>query len=230
MSIPVICRGCHARFNVSDKFAGKSGPCPKCKATINVPTKEEEVKVHAPAQFAAGGRGRGGERLTRPIDRKKAKLQPTVAVGIAGAVLVILIVTWAAGGAIRSNLLVRGIGLLLVSPPLVIAGYTLLRNDEELKAYEGTALYFRSAICALVYMLLWWVFGYVLDAGLTEDMWMWLLVAPPFLVVGALAALASLDLDFGNGFFHYAFYVLATMLLRWAAGMGWLWESAGIPY
>ena len=60
MSIPVICRGCHARFKVSDKFAGKSGACPKCKATINVPTKEEEVKVHAPAEFAAGGRGRGG--------------------------------------------------------------------------------------------------------------------------------------------------------------------------
>ncbi|MEC8508925.1 MAG: MJ0042-type zinc finger domain-containing protein, partial [Planctomycetota bacterium] len=34
MSIRVTCPGCHARFNVSDQFAGKSGPCPKCKKTI----------------------------------------------------------------------------------------------------------------------------------------------------------------------------------------------------
>ena len=30
----------------------------------------------------------------------------------------------------------------------------------------------------------------------------------------------------GNGFFHYACYVLLTALLRWAAGMGWLWDVA----
>ena len=41
---------------------------------------------------------------------------------------------------------------------------------------------------------------------------------PPFLVVGASAALATLDLDFGSGFFHYCFYLFATVLLRWLAG------------
>jgi hypothetical protein len=59
---------------------------------------------------------------------------------------------------------------------------------------------------------------------LTGDIWNWVFVAPPFLITGALVALASLDLDFGSGFFHYAFFVLVSMVLRWAAGMGWLWQ------
>ena len=37
MPIPVICPGCKASFRVSDKFAGKTGPCPKCKTTIKIP-------------------------------------------------------------------------------------------------------------------------------------------------------------------------------------------------
>jgi hypothetical protein len=38
-------------------------------------------------------------------------------------------------------------------------------------------------------------------------------------------ALACFDLDFGSGCFHYAFYLLAILLLRWCAGMGWVWEA-----
>ena len=55
MSILVVCPGCHKSFNVDDKHAGKTGACPKCKAKITVPTKEAEVTVHAPTEFAAGG-------------------------------------------------------------------------------------------------------------------------------------------------------------------------------
>ena len=44
-------------------------------------------------------------------------------------------------------------------------------------------------------------------------------IVPPILVIGAVAALASLELDFGSGFFHYGLYVLATVLLRMMVGM-----------
>ena len=43
-------------------------------------------------------------------------------------------------------------------------------------------------------------------------------------LVGGLFALASLDLDFGDCLFHYSFYLVATMLLRWVAGMEWVWD------
>ena len=38
MAIQVLCSGCGSRFAVSDRFAGKTGPCPKCKKPITIPT------------------------------------------------------------------------------------------------------------------------------------------------------------------------------------------------
>jgi hypothetical protein len=62
---------------------------------------------------------------------------------------------------------------------------------------------------------------------MTGELWNWTVVAPPFFVVGALAAAGSLDLEFGNAFFHYAFYVLVTSVLGWVGGLGGVWEMAG---
>ena len=36
MAIKVLCPGCRTLFTVSDKFAGRTGPCPKCKAPFLV--------------------------------------------------------------------------------------------------------------------------------------------------------------------------------------------------
>ena len=60
MSILVICPGCKKQFQVSEKHAGKSGPCPQCKAIIKVPKQEEQVVVHTPEQFGSGGAGPAG--------------------------------------------------------------------------------------------------------------------------------------------------------------------------
>ncbi len=46
MPINVICPGCHARFKVGDQFAGKTGPCPKCKTQIPIPALGYEVVFH----------------------------------------------------------------------------------------------------------------------------------------------------------------------------------------
>jgi len=61
---------------------------------------------------------------------------------------------------------------------------------------------------------------------ITGDIWVWLFVVPPFLAAGGGIALATLDLDFGNGLFHYAFYVLVTVFLYRAAGLKWVWDLA----
>jgi hypothetical protein len=75
----------------------------------------------------------------------------------------------------------------------------------------------RAVICGVVYALLWGVKGF-LPPDMTTDMWQWVFLAPPFLVAGALAALATLDLDWGTGVAHYSLYVMFTALLRWLAG------------
>lgn len=228
MSILVVCPGCQKRFQVSDRFAGKSGPCPQCNTPIKVPAENEEVKVHTPTAFAEGGRSTTGQLLTKPIARKEIKVAPVAAVAIGGGVVTVLLVTWAAGGLIQGSRAIQALGLLLVSPPLVVAAYAFLRNDD-LEPYRGTSLCIRTAICSVAYAALWAVYGYVSTppgAVLTGKLWEWLFVLPPFFVTGALVALACFDLDFSSGFFHYAFYLLSTILLRWAAGMDWVWNVA----
>ena len=45
----------------------------------------------------------------------------------------------------------------------------------------------------------------------------------------SLVAAVSLDLEYGNAFFHYAFYVLVTMVLRFVCGMPWVWTMPKTP-
>ena len=71
---------------------------------------------------------------------------------------------------------------------------------------------------------MWGAFCFVPDDWVIEY-WSWFYIAPPFLLLGAVTAFASLDLDLGNGFFHYCFYVAATVLFRYLIGMGSLWAA-----
>ena len=114
--------------------------------------------------------------------------------------------------------------MLLISPLLVLAAYPVLRNDD-LEPYRGRELYFARpsapwatrpcGACSPCWCPGGVIFG---------DMWVWLFVVPPFGLAGGLFAMASLDLNFGDAVFHYGFYLLATLILRWAAGMKWVWD------
>jgi hypothetical protein len=225
MAIIVVCPGCRKSFQVSDKFAGKSGPCPNCKQTIQVPMPDEQVQIHVPTEFAGGGRDASGKLDLKPIARTDAKLEPLPTAIIVAASLVTLFLAWAGGKAgVFHALWAAAVGLLAISPPLVVAAYTILRNDE-LEPYRGRPLYLRAAICAVGYVLLWGLFSFVASRGLiTGEIWIWFFVAPPFVALGGLVALATLDLDYGDALFHYSVYVLVTVILRWAAGMKWVWD------
>lgn len=228
MSIPVICPGCKKSFNVDDKFAGKTGPCPNCKTKITIPEKKPEVTIHAPDEFSGGGKSTTGKLLLKPIARQQMRVKPLTWAMIGGGVL----------AAIVYALVVRAcapkpdaefsifdlqhilcyLGLLLVAPPLAVAAYTFLR-DDELEPYRGIPLCIRAAICGTIYALLWGVFAYVKVTLGHIELPIWLAVAPPFILVGGLAGKFSLDLETANGFFHYAFYVVVTLILGLIAGV-----------
>jgi hypothetical protein len=226
MPIHVVCPSCRKAFNVSDKFAGQTGACPKCKGKITVPAKTEEVKVHAPEQFASGGKSVTGQLVTKPITRKITRFDVTKAGIVGGAVVGVLLLTWIGGLAgLFQSIIVCGIGLLLVSPPLAFAAYTFLR-DDEMEPFPRKELYVRAAICAAVYVILWGAFAYVSSLGLlTGEAITWLVTATPFLVIGTLAANAAMELEFGSAFLHYSFYLLVTMVLRAVAGISWVWQQ-----
>lgn len=226
MAILVVCQSCYSRFQVSDQFAGREGSCPKCKAAIKIPDKSQEVKVHAPENY--GPKDSRGRETLKPISREKVKLSPMVAGGIGGAVLCVFVFAFfMRSDAFQTDqnltavgLAITAIGLAIISPALSYGGYWVLR-DRDLAGFEGSSLWIRLGICAFVYAGMWALYAPLSEAlgGVAQEAWIWLLVAPPFLFVGTLAAFSTLDLDIGSAFFHCCFFCLITILLRLAMGL-----------
>jgi hypothetical protein len=219
MPIHVVCPGCAARFQVSDQFAGRTGPCPKCKQPITIPTPAvKAVTIHEPEPAASTpGRGRPA---TAPIRRVERPVSAT-ALALAGAgAVACMACAWLIGfvwrpGAPPAWLLLAG--AFLVAIPCVAVGYAAVR-ERELEPHRGRSLALRVAACAAVYTGLWAAKG-MLPADATTDMWQWLFLGPVFVLPGALAALVALELDWGPAVAHFSFYVICTALLRWLAGL-----------
>ncbi len=93
MPIQVTCPNpkCLKRFTVEDKWAGKKGPCPKCKQIITVPKKEDELIIHAPDHSEAGSVDASGRNVLKTYKRKETKFQPLLFTAVIGAVLVALL-------------------------------------------------------------------------------------------------------------------------------------------
>lgn len=94
MAIDVTCASCKTRFQVSDKFAGKQGPCPKCKKIITVPSKKDEVVIHVPE---SGPKDSKGNLVLKPIARKETRLSPVNIGVIVGSIVLLLIVSFVLG-------------------------------------------------------------------------------------------------------------------------------------
>ncbi len=127
MSIIVVCPGCLKSFKVSDKFAGRTGPCPNWQADAQ--SAREVRRGHGPR---AGGLCRrrpqaSGKLIVEPVAFRPAKLEPVKAALIVATVFVVLAITWLGGRTgLFANLLATTAGLLVVSPFLVVAAYTIL--------------------------------------------------------------------------------------------------------
>ena len=213
MSIIVVCKNCLQRFKVSDKFAGKQGPCPKCKTVIRVPRKDEEVKVHSAEETRKGPRGKSGDLVLEPIARESTELSMWVWGAIGGCVLLAFgVALFGRSMETESQMLLAGIGVILLAPPLVIGGYWFLKNDE-LEPYRGWGLWLRTGICCAIYILCWAAYGYWVPAEWKDELWKWTFLGPLFAVVGAVTAFACYDLELSSGFFHFAFYAGVIALL-----------------
>jgi len=227
MPIPVICPGCKARFTVGDQFAGRTGPCPKCKAPITIPKPAvQSVVIHEPEPAAASAAS--GRAPTAPIRRRDKPVPIKAFAATAAGVVVFMGLALvyrlmfppdAAFGAAAASLLL--LGGFAAAVPCVLLGYAAVRN-RELEPYQGRTLLLRSLACAGIYATLWGIRGLIpwMNPSLPlNDMYQWFMIGPLFVAAGGLTALATLDLEWGAAAFHYSFYVLFTALLRWIAGL-----------
>lgn len=230
MPITVVCPGCKSRFTVSDQFAGRTGPCPKCKQPIKIPEPAaQSVVIHEPDRPVATSAGTGKaptaplKKRDRPVPVRAFVLTAIGALAFMGVAAVLPVLyppesgpgTAPARSTIPPWLLLAGAWAAAV--PAVLLGYAAVRN-RELEPYRGRPLLGRVLICATVYAALWGVRG-LIPAEQTAEMWQWFTLGPLFVAAGGLAALATFDLEPGNAAVHFSFYVLFTALLRWLAGL-----------
>lgn len=223
MPIQVICHGCHAKFKVSDKFAGKVGPCPKCKVQIQIPEADEEIVIHG-GEEDFGPTGVSGQAVLKPIEREVTTYSTPVIAGLAAVSLFVPILAIvfrflypAEDGVGTVPSFVLGLGAAVLAPPLVWAGYAFFRNDE-LQAYEGSELWTRVSICAFVYAILWGVLWgiktYLGDNGKPPEIYEIGVILAILVGGGTLASLATLDLDGLSAAMHYGMYLGITVVLR----------------
>jgi hypothetical protein len=219
MPIHITCPGCRTRFNVSEKFAGKQGPCPKCKTVIKIPAKGEEVIVHAPQEF--GPKNAKGVGVLKPIFRQEAQVSPLAIVGIAGGIVLVVVSAFLFRTLDEQSPWLLGLAAALLAPPLVLGGYTFLR-DDELEPHRGRPLIARVLVCSAIYALLWGAYAWLPSFALSLDrleLFHLLFIVPPIVLAGGAASAFSLDLDFGTGVVHYALYLLVTIALSFIAGI-----------
>ncbi|RIK75021.1 MAG: hypothetical protein DCC68_21945 [Planctomycetota bacterium] len=223
MPIPVTCPSCHARFQVSDKFAGKKGPCPKCKKPITIPKLDQQVKIDDRAH--GGTKDAAGKLVLKPIERKETRLSKGALAGIIVGVVAAFGLAFAIGMMYEDKTEIPWFLLapaaFVIAPPLAIAGYAFLRNDE-LEPYRGIDAIVRALACSVGYLALWLAYYMLVPLEyrrLGDEPILGAVVILPFLAVGAIISLAAFDLDIGNAVMHYMVYVIACILL--ALTMGW---------
>lgn len=222
MAIQVTCPGCLKRFSVSEKFAGKTGPCPSCQKTIKIPEKSEEVVIHAPED--AGPKDSKGRSVLKPIRRSEVKLSPVVIAVTAVSCIAVLAIAIGLGmSGVQPPTALLAIASFVLAVPLAFVGYWFLR-DDELEAYIGKPLYGRLAICATLFAATWaiyaWVPTYVLGYSSMADIDAVALavMVPILLVIGTVASVAVFELEIATGFMHYGLYFIVTFILAWMAG------------
>ena len=221
MSIRVTCPGCHKRFNVSSKFAGKEGPCPSCKKKIKIPAVEEEVVIHAPEDM--GPKDTTGESSVKPITREE-----TAVSGVQWTLICVTIIGFfAASGILRLMIgdpstfpvLLLGLGALLIAVPTVLGGYTFLR-DQELGRFAGQSLFLRVAVCSGLYAVLWSTFPLMKYAFDGYQLGAWIVAVVAMIAMGAAVGMLSLNLDYLVSIIHYGLYFGCCLVARIIVGIG----------
>ncbi len=221
MAIPVTCPSCLTRFNVSDKFAGKSGPCPKCQKTIKIPEKSEEVVIHAPEE--SGPKDSKGRSVLKPLRRKEVALSLPVVLAASLGTLVVFGIALGVGLSGTPPTVLLATSSFLLAIPLCFVGYWFL-HDDELEGYTGKQLVTRIAIGALIFAGTWAIYAFV-PAYLFEyqstaeitGLQMVVLIAI-MIVVGTVASILIFELEVLQGMLHYMFYFAITFILAWLAG------------
>ncbi len=230
MAINITCPGCLKRFQVSDQFAGRSGPCPGCKTMISIPALDDQVVIHEPENRAgATGANAKLDSITRrpSVFRKMESICIIVLLFLSITVSVLVRIFWSGAAELHfMHGMVFSLGLFLLAWPAAFVGYGVLKASET-ESFPRRALLSRATMVAGVYGLI--ALAFLLTCSLaipTEDGRMLLIaiLAVVCLTLAWVLPLAFLELEALQSLIHVAIYVsMATLYVFLANNMdSWL--------
>ena len=220
MPISVTCPGCLSRFTVSDKYAGKKGPCPKCKKDLIVPDKSQEVVIHAPE---IGPKDSKGVSVLKPLKRAEFKLSTREIIVACVLTVVSIGLSVFARGFPEPPILLSALGVIALAFPLAWVGYSFF-HDDELEEYSGKERSARVGVCASIFAVTWglyWFLAFYMGRKTlaeVESIEFAMFLGTMF-VVGTLGSMAAMELDFGQALLHFSMYFAVTFLLAILSGV-----------
>lgn len=228
MAITVTCPGCHKKFVVSEKFAGKSGPCKYCKTIIHIPNEvpaAEKVVIHGGQTFSSGGKNAQGKLVLKPLERSEKKFNRVRAIIITAGILGALLATFILGKVfnLNENFLIAAAGLCVVTPLIVGGLYPLVKKDEMLESIHGFDFYWRTGVISVVYAGMWGALSYLMYIGTlsSQTPTMWAICTIALVLFGIFMCMCFYELEWGNAAFHTLAFVCVTLFLRYLAGIVW---------
>ncbi len=213
------------QFEVSDRFAGKKGPCPKCGHIIEIP--KANVTIVSPDELVVDGKKVQNPDLIRPIEQKSYSFTGR-AIAVNLAVLTAVLAVAVVFHFVHFLPLAIPVGVLLglaVAFPLMKYGYMTFRDPNDLEIFLGGQLGKKSILGALILIALWGLYELVLLYMNPGGMALAYLV--PVAVFAAFVPVVLFDMDFTDSLAVAVVFLLAVILLRgvmFSQEGGWIWQ------
>ena len=213
------------QFEVSDRFAGKKGPCPKCGHIIEIP--KANVTIVSPDELVVDGKKVQNPDHVRPIEQKSYSFTAS-AVIVNLAVLTAVLAVALVFHFVHAPFLAVPVGIALVlavAYPLMKYGYMTFRDPNDLEIFLGGQLGKKSILGAAVLLALWLVYELVLLYMNPGGMALAYLI--PVAVFAAFVPVVIFDMDFSDSLAVAVVFLLAVILLRglmFTGDGGWIWQ------
>ncbi|HIA61564.1 MAG TPA: hypothetical protein EYM79_10765 [Planctomycetes bacterium] len=219
MAIDVICSGCFKRFQVSDEFAGRSGPCPGCKTIIAIPAPEDQLVIEEPEHKPSSpGAHTKIDGIARRVGFFKRFEVITLCSLFASAAFVAVLTRTLQGDPVGvltyTTGILFGLGLVLLSLASSLLGYGVLK-DSEVEAFDRRTTIIRSAITAAIYCLIAVVFvtaTLLLDHHDDSRTLILAIVGIACFAIASFAPMVLYEMELLQGGLHVAVMICMTSL------------------
>lgn len=215
MPIDVICPGCHKRFQVSEKFAGKKGPCPGCNTVIEIPKLEDVVVVHERETTKTGAPAK-----INSIQRQKTTVSKFELIFGLSTLVLGFIITAAVRMALpepsSTQLFFMAIlagGLLGIGTSLL--GYIVFRSQDT-AIDNGRKTLIKVCLVGLAYVFIWRLLALITTGVLTQDGDVILpgviILAIAFAAMASFLPMALFEFEYIQGLIHVVLFVASLAI------------------